>query len=227
MADIDFTRAFRVLVGPEKQAFTVHHDIINRRSAFFRAASSERWTSVEKVIELPDDKSQVFARYLQCLYNNKTWFDDLSQPRGMTGEGDFDLRANRTILRLVHAYILADKLQDLKSCNLIIDRLIHDSDELQRIPNNYALNLIYNQTPKASPLRKLVVDFLVYEANAENDSYNMEDAPIEFLQEVIREDARLKNENARERVEDVFAQKVSELGKCRAHQHDASHAVCE
>lgn len=66
----DLTKTFDVLVGkePKQQRFTVYHDILTRRSEFFRAARSGRWTTQpEQATVLDDHEPDVFSVYLHCV----------------------------------------------------------------------------------------------------------------------------------------------------------------
>lgn len=92
----------------------MHKDIISRRSPFFKAACAERWApgGPRKDIELPEDKSSVFASYLQCVYQ------DVVIPGN----------ANHDFCELVELYAMADKLGDLKSANLVVDKIMDSSD---------------------------------------------------------------------------------------------------
>jgi hypothetical protein len=66
----DLTKTFDVLVGkePNQQRFTVYHDILTRRSQFFRAARSGRWTTQpEQATVLDDHEPEVFSVYLHCV----------------------------------------------------------------------------------------------------------------------------------------------------------------
>ena len=68
--DYDLTKTFDILVGkePNQQRFTVYHDIITRRSKFFHAARSGRWTTQpDQATVLDDHEPDVFSVYLHCV----------------------------------------------------------------------------------------------------------------------------------------------------------------
>jgi hypothetical protein len=64
---------------------------------------------------------------------------------------------------LIKLYILADKLEDLESVNVILDSIIRFSDESNEIPNDHLKKDVYNLTPPSSPLRTLLRDLMIYE----------------------------------------------------------------
>jgi hypothetical protein len=64
---IDLNSTFVVDVGnkPNRERFTVHHDLITQRSEFFRAARSSQWTKPGKPSRLADDDPNIFSIYVQ------------------------------------------------------------------------------------------------------------------------------------------------------------------
>lgn len=66
----DLTKTIDVVVGkePNQRRFTVYHDILTRRSEFFRAARSGRWIAQpEQATLLDDHEPDVFSVYLHCV----------------------------------------------------------------------------------------------------------------------------------------------------------------
>jgi hypothetical protein len=70
--DYDLAQTFEVLVGkePSQARFTVHQDLIVKRSEFFRAARSSLWTSPDVPTTLDDQEydPEILSAYLHCLY---------------------------------------------------------------------------------------------------------------------------------------------------------------
>jgi len=64
---------------------------------------------------------------------------------------------------LIKLYILADRLQDLESANMIMDALVRCSDYHDDVPKAEICTLAYETTPPGSPLRKLMVVWRVHD----------------------------------------------------------------
>lgn len=69
----DFSSTFDILVGQlpgNVQRFTVHTDVLTRRSRFFAAARKHEWIAGEeaKPVDLSDEDPEVFQTYLNCVY---------------------------------------------------------------------------------------------------------------------------------------------------------------
>jgi hypothetical protein len=73
--------------GAKQRRFTVHHDLITKRSKFFRAARSERWTLIKsKPADLQHCDPDIFAKYLHCIYRDAVPFYDMFYDDGDTVE---------------------------------------------------------------------------------------------------------------------------------------------
>jgi hypothetical protein len=93
---------------------------------------------------------------------------------------------------VVMLYLLADKLNDTATANLVVDDMIRASEELRVTPCERDVALVYESTVAGSHLRKLCRDYYVNEVL----TIDMEDIhkgrlPFRFLQGVILEFARL------------------------------------
>lgn len=140
---------------PLSKTFTVHSHRLTARSRFFKSTTAKLWTSGRKEdrkIELPHDNPQDFENYLQCLYQGTLDYEEV------------DALGIDSLIRL---YILADKLGDLHTVNMAIDQLIRLSDKTSEIPDGDSIALIFDNTPDTSPLRRLAVDFYLFEGSLE------------------------------------------------------------
>ncbi|KAK3691467.1 hypothetical protein LTR37_018664 [Vermiconidia calcicola] len=146
-----FEESIEVLVGNNEVKFTVPQDLICERSSFFKSACSETWNASKQPIELTDADPQTFSEYLKCVYQSA--FSEHGESKPM-----------RCRFRL---YILADKLGDLVSANLVMDEIINCSDRISQIPDDLCIDLAMKSTPSNSPLRRLTRDYYVFEADAE------------------------------------------------------------
>lgn len=129
-----FSETVTVLVGAggSKSSFSVHTSILKQRSSFFEAALSGRWESTSRGIELPDDDPAVFDRYLRCLYRNEHHIRLDGKPSSTPLQNCEPLEhtpeQNQDMMMLyAKIYILADKLGDCVSTNMLIEALIYDT----------------------------------------------------------------------------------------------------
>lgn len=127
-------------------------------------------------------------------------------------------------------YILADKLGDLHSANLIIDEIVHVSNKAQDLPGPPAsVSHALSATPENSPLRRLLVDYYVHEIDDSDFGALFHKISPETLFAIAKELKRLKRKRyskAHCRPGDIYEKKVSEMPKCYYHQHDESCPRC-
>jgi len=59
---LGFSDTFEVLVGHggDQRRYILHTDLFTKRSGFFKAARSERWSKGTKPTELPDHEAETF-----------------------------------------------------------------------------------------------------------------------------------------------------------------------
>ena len=136
------------------------------RSAFFDAALSQNWKeSREKRIRLPTDNADAVHTYLSCLYD-KAHFKFTVRTLDRHYEGNKPVRswAGDEVMRLLHLYVLADKLQDVDFADSMLDALIMFCDKVGMWPVEEAL-FGYEHTTEESPLRKLLCDIIVCEGD--------------------------------------------------------------
>ena len=227
----NLTESFSVLVGtgPSRQHFTVHHELITQRSEFFRAARSARWTKRKKATKLVDDKPHIFSAYLNCLYLGAGFM--IKQPKTDNIEGSAaeveeakkitKAKDQETLEFFVELYLLADKLLDPGTANLVIDELISFVDTLSWVSDNSSITHVYDHTVDGNPLRQLLVDYHIHEATRKWPKKVSKAAwkpPLEFLQDVLIENGRLQAENPRGVIERVFRSVVTSRPKDHYHQ---------
>lgn len=235
----DFTRTFDVLVGPDRKRISVHHDILTQRSGFFQAARKPQWIDGPQVpTDLSDYDPDDFQDYLQLVYTREMlapdvevsqWCEDGCHTETFTPGLVTKVQSHYS--DLVNLYILADKLQDLKSANLIMDRILQFDDDVPKMPRVDLIRRIWTKTPSTSPLRAMVRDLIIYEAQADYfDNAKITDLPKELLLDIAEEHLSIKWEEvgARDgRVSEVYHKRISDFSKCHYHQHDDKHPVCK
>jgi hypothetical protein len=113
---LDFTHTLEIHVGDEG-CFLVPQNRITQRSKFFRDYCSQRDTEGEVmlVVYLPNQDRFVFDIYLQVVYQ-----DEVILPLHVKEADD----PHWSVTAMIRTYRLADKLQDMRFCNIIIDSLI-------------------------------------------------------------------------------------------------------
>lgn len=209
---VSFKNTMTVIVGSSKESFMVYTDVICARSSFFKSAC-ERWKKNGEAIKLLDVEPRLFDSYLQCVYRN--------EPPEVGYSGSLE--------HFVDVYILADRLGDLQSANIAIDKLIGISDEAGTVPSAILVSRAWEGTPPNSPLRRLLIDYIVHELSLHAfESYADQVAP-EILCAIAKEFGRLKGngQNDNCKVGEVFRKVVSKMPQCHYHQHDESCRRCD
>jgi hypothetical protein len=165
----------KVIVGKDsekQQTFFVHEGLICARSKFFHKALNGNWTeSSERLVKLPDDKPVIFELYLQLLYTNNL-------PIGVTEDG-------KQFSELARLYVLAEKVMDTKSKNIIVAAMISRGADGYFATGN-AIKWIYEGTVASSPARRLYVDLYAFYAPKEDVENPARDWPIDFWMELSR-----------------------------------------
>lgn len=117
---------------------------------------------------------------MQCVYLGSVTVPTLPEDY----DGDFG--------GLFALYLLADKLDDIITANLVIDGIMRMSEELRRVPKGVAITQAYGSTAAGNSLRKLCRDYYVHEATTEVLESMREDSfPFQYSQDVMLEFARL------------------------------------
>ncbi|KAF2443933.1 hypothetical protein P171DRAFT_444196 [Karstenula rhodostoma CBS 690.94] len=150
-ASVLLSSVVTILVGPpeQNQTFFIHKDLIVRRAPFFRNALGSDWAeSDQNTVKLPEDDPSTFFLYIQLLYT-----------------GTLSLKgADPEFTKLINLYILAEKLQDVETRNIVMDTLLatvfppEGEGRTGYLPNLENVQLIFDGTPEGSPLREYVVD---------------------------------------------------------------------
>jgi hypothetical protein len=178
-----------VLVGtaPDQKRFTVHHDIATKRSGFYRAARSERWTPETKPTDLSEHDPETFTTYLHCIYGNA--MPEHVHPPIIADErvldfmqlsADARLRADRQFEHSINLYVLADSLMDPLTANMAIAeirRIGKVADEFSQTPGANVIARAFRSTREDDGLRNLLVDFYIYNPFAQHNC----DFPKAFL----------------------------------------------
>lgn len=106
---------------------------------------------------------------------------------------------------------------------MAIDYIIATSDCENIVPNGIMAADIYDKTPEGSPLRKLVVDYLVHEAPPDLDLKT----PHVFLLDVFREARRIHVSSSEAGNTKELGQYAIDRPPCYYHQHGETHPKSE
>jgi hypothetical protein len=232
---IDYSHGFDVLVGPEKEQFYVHHGVLVIRSGFFEAARSpDLLDDPHAPTELSEYDAEEFSDYLHLVYTGaivlpdgevSKWIEQRAPGTGLDTVGD---AVSSHFSVLVKLYVLADKLQDPKSANLIMDGIVEFCKDCNAIPTHGLKKGIYELTPPGSPLRTLIRDLMIYQVGHDYyEEIGYKALPKELLFEIAREHQNIQKRHPQQSISEVYIQRVTDFPKCRYHQHNDEHPECE
>lgn len=232
---------FEVLVGrgPEQQLFPVFYDVVVPRSEFFRAARSDRWTKADVPTLLEEENPVTFADYMSYVYfahrerdrphdnmelgliieASKASVAELEHSQLGTPEcPQIQCARDRGFKDLIATYVLADKLMDPTTANMVIDDIIWFGEETLTVPTVEPINLAYDSTLPGSPLRKLIRDLYIHEALHNSVETTMQSDPHpDFLVDFAIESNKLKWDGISRMVKTVLNHGVAAQPKGHYH----------
>ncbi len=140
-----------LIIGENKQKFHIHDEKLFSASPIFKQAFKEAGSN--RILEVPDGDVVLFDSFIHWLYSSK-----LKVPTFAPNQQE-----NGTVMFAVRLYVMAHqfKIVNLKNdiCTLLF--LVVPKANFQA-PPRCAVLLAYRQTPSKSPIRRLLVDWLVY-----------------------------------------------------------------
>lgn len=221
-ARLDFTNVLEIRVG-EEGCFLVPENRLTQRSEVFRDRYLQQAKGGEEipVVDLPDEDRFLFDIYLQVVYQ-----DEVVLPLRVDEAED----PHWCIIAMVGAYMLADKLKDKASSNIIVDSLIDFCSRHDLALESNDWNAIFLGNYKGSVLRKLAVDCCVMVTQPEFLKSQLRQMPAEMAIDCVARFADLRHDMMVQvtRDESPYAiTSLSELDLCRHyHQHDESCPPC-
>ena len=208
----------------------LYKDIICSRSAFFDKACAECWAKPDQpaTIELPEDDVNVFNVYMNILYRNLPETGALQYSLNQAQKSD---PAETPQSLLVKTYLLADKLRDCSSANVISDALLmYWFRGKLAYMGTQAASIVSLRTLAGSPLRKLFLDFYADRTSAKALLDLAADARVtrDFLSEIL---TRVASACLEQQMGDDYESTgdggyVLKNG-CRYHQHDDQDGDCQ
>lgn len=174
----------RVFVGDDTEPYTVHHDLITASSEFFNRALNGEFEEKNGDVKLPEHESSTFGVYSKWLYS-----DVISHPPG-----------SDDTIAVYKLYVLGDAIRDERFRNSVVDFLIKSVIVVRKFPvRSKGVVYVFENTPKSSKLRKLLIDFWAYCGHAqwfEKDACQGADGqyPSEYLYEVLKASSSIPGE---------------------------------
>jgi hypothetical protein len=168
----------------ERHIFYVHKSVLCKTSSFFQKATKSEWTaSTPRPIDLSDEDPKIFQFYVQWLYSGtvaiQTRFINNSDAEGgLCGIVDK--------CSLIESYLLGEKLMDTAFQNAVMQGLIQCVKREESYPINSVIKRVYERTTTKSPLRRLLVDFWLWNGSSTwMCSYMNRELGTEFMNDLI------------------------------------------
>lgn len=137
-------------VGPDRNAFHVHLDLLCAASPVFKAAFSGNFKeSTERSMDLPEDDHEAVNRLVQWLYSKEYQLPG-------TGNRSKNQKCYDALARL---NTLGEKYQITGLKNNIIRKLFQAKLDTLTIPELTVVVYVYENTSHGSSFRKLLVDW--------------------------------------------------------------------
>ncbi|OCK86127.1 hypothetical protein K432DRAFT_387964 [Lepidopterella palustris CBS 459.81] len=178
------SKIIEVHVGKNPQIIPVHKDLICENSKFFKTAMNGKWTeSKDRVVRLPDDRGDSFALYVQWLYTRVVPFGKPDPPEDASQSGEYCL--------LARTYVLADKLQDIRFKNAILDAILERSTDPTtlpkgRFPGPFPIRIIYDGTTGPCAGRRALVDLWLWNGTTQwVEKFDTVSFPADFLKDLV------------------------------------------
>ena len=131
---------------------------------------------------------------------------------------------------LAQLYLLAEKLQDIKTANLVMDEIQRFSSKERANADDEIISLVYEATVRGNLLRKWLRDTQVYHTlSTDYMLLHAGECPREFYRDVAVEFLRLKQyegKPARFVWRRPEGGKLELIDKCRYHLHDEENPSC-
>lgn len=172
-----------LLVGKHEEEMLVHADCLTARSEFFAAALSKAWKEGQtRTIKLPEDDPATAAQYLDFCYHNYR----LPTQQKFTSD-----QIKSMFFALARLYVFGERVLDSTLRDATINQLITFSDVVNddlpaypHYPGPKAIEMVYEGTTEAAPMRKLLVDMYVRLGSKE---WLVPELHPAFCQDVARE----------------------------------------
>jgi hypothetical protein len=213
---------FTVLVGTESaentseapQEFTLRCASFIPRSGFFRKALRNK----SLAIVLADDSPSTFEEYARYVYFGTV----LDRPE-YEDSLDYKDIVQEHYGQMFRFFLLAEKLGDLKTSNMMLDEIYVYSRDGMSLPGRDVINEAYESTDYGSLLRDLLRDMMFYEGNYTHWPIgSMRSVHKKFSEAVMIRIMEHKQYGGPDTsVDDIFGPEVltQRVARCRYHKH--------
>lgn len=220
---LDFGNVLEIHVGDEG-CFWVPQNRIRQRSGFFRDYCLRLPVGVDEVpvIDLTSEDRFIFDIYLQVVYQ-----DQVILPLHM--EEAQDPHWSMTVM--IRTYMLADKLKDMESSNIILDGIIEFCFHHEVVFTAEDWRLIFRGKYDGTALRRLAVDRCVLATQPEFLESQLYQMPTEMAKDCIAKFAHARHDMLEHDVDDEASDTTGasliSLDRCKNyHQHSEGSASC-
>ena len=141
----------KLIIGEDESVRYIQDSVLRKSSKFFQAALKEQWTEGQECeVKLPEEEVEMVTTYLQWLYSDTvaSKVQDQDKPSAY--------------IYLSKLYVLGERLVDSEFQSRIIDAIMvnvrEPVDGIHYNPIGKAINIVYENTPKSSPARQLMVE---------------------------------------------------------------------
>jgi hypothetical protein len=221
-ARLDFNNILEIRVG-EEGCFLVPVNRITQRSKVLRGHYLQQAAVGDEIpiVDLPKEDRFLFDIYIQVVYQNEVILplhvDEAKDPHWV-------------IRAMIRAYMLAERMDDTTSCNILVDGLIEFCSRHELVFDSEDWNLIFHGEYKGPVLRKLAVDFCVIATEPKFLKMQMRQMPAEMAMDCVAKFADLRHEMIKKIDRDETPDTITtlvDLDPCEHyHQHDESCPPC-
>ncbi|KAH8900030.1 Bromodomain-containing protein [Thozetella sp. PMI_491] len=162
-----------LLVGPEELPFAIQKNFLCFKSRFYRRYFSETDTSqtLEHLVRLPETPSEVFAYAQNFMYTGRVFPSVETMPH-------YDV--------LIGVWKLGQELGIDDLCDATLDAMTERRQVTQEIPATPLLILVWQDTPKGSSIRKLLLSWAAeYVRTSDTPNDFVDTLPKEILSELV------------------------------------------
>jgi hypothetical protein len=168
-----------ILVGPSRIKFRVPVHVLTDQSPFFAKAFQGPFKEAEtKVMELPDDEPETFARF-------KAWVRLARTKPDCVAIADTEVKNHMKILDLAKLWVFAEKVRVPILQNTVMSYIVDRYKDYNG--RNIALdtfNYVFDNTTEHSQLRRVFVDFVVHNMDREWYDEHKGGLHVEFIEDL-------------------------------------------
>jgi RNA recognition motif-containing protein len=120
---------------------------------------------------------------------------------------------------LIDLYLLADKLIDPVTANIVMDEFVAFTQDEKSYPDYDLIDFVYNSTAYTSPLRKLIRDGYIHSVDYNwVDDLDKQRLQVDFIHDLVREVWTLNRDNIDKTVREVYESDYMQHSGDRYHQ---------